>query len=96
MANSVELDCLSCKTSLPRKAFISVMVMGDEYIHSFFLCDTCNEYTVEIYHDRFMGEDSASVHRRSRAEGDRLVKVIDACPTPEDKMCGCAAHREFG
>ena len=92
----MNIDCITCKRPLSRAAFISVLVMGDEYIHSFFLCEACNQYTVELYHDHFMGDDSVSTHRKSREEGDRLVKLIETCSTPEEKFCKCPAHKEFG
>jgi len=77
-------------------ASISGGIMGDEYIESYFLCSRCGVYTVEIYHDRFLGEDSVSVRGPvPRAEGDAKVKLIKQCSRPWDKRCRCEAHRSY-
>ena len=42
-------------------ASISGSIMGDEYVESYYFCKRCGIYTVEIYHDRFLGEDNISM-----------------------------------
>jgi hypothetical protein len=70
--------------------------MGDEYIESFFFCDSCRVYTVEIYHDRFMGEEHIFFRGPvSQRDGDAQVAIIRRCDRPWDKKCRCAAHREY-
>ncbi|MDI6771974.1 MAG: hypothetical protein QME77_05230 [bacterium] len=77
-------------------ASISGGIMGDEYIESYFLCSSCGVYTVEIYHDRFLGEDSVFVRGPvPKAEGDAKVELIRQCLRPWDKKCRCEAHQAY-
>lgn len=77
-------------------ASISGSIMGDEYIESYFLCAECGVYTVEVYHDRFCGDDSVSVHGPvSKSQGDAKVALIRQCPEPWDKHCRCPAHQAY-
>lgn len=79
-----------------RVASISGSVMGDEYIESYFLCKQCGVYTVEVYHDRFLGEEDVSVHGPVRkAEGDAKVALIRQCSEPWNKKCRCQAHQSY-
>lgn len=99
---SLMIRCSQCQRMFDRKgedksvAFISGSIMGDEYIESYFFCDNCGVYTVEIYHDRFMGEDEISVRGPlPTSEGDAKVNLIQHCPEPWDKKCRCEAHRSY-
>ena len=92
------MQCIQCRTTFPDRsrsdAAISIFVMGDEYIYSYWFCGTCQTYTVERYHDRFMGEDDISyLPPISKEVGDRCVDLVRACPRPYDKNCNCASHR---
>jgi len=90
------MQCASCKTAIAGKAeaAIAISVMGDEYIYSYWYCRTCDVYTVESYHDRFLGEDEISVlGPYSRDVGDRCVELVRGCPRPYDKNCDCPSHR---
>jgi hypothetical protein len=79
-----------------RVASISGDIMGDEYTESYYLCEECALYTVEVYHDRFLGEDEVSIRGPlSKAEGDKKVGLIGECPEPWDKTCRCPAHRAY-
>jgi hypothetical protein len=96
------IKCSQCERELDRKeeskfvASISGGIMGDEYIESYFFCNMCGVYTVEIYHDRFLGEDEISIRGPvSKSEGDAKVKLIQQCPEPWDKKCRCEAHRAY-
>jgi hypothetical protein len=42
-------------------ASMSGSILGDEFIESYFLCKKWWVYTVEIYQDRFSGEEKVSV-----------------------------------
>ena len=89
-------ECLKCKGPLAAKAdaAIAILVLGDEYIYSYFFCKSCRSYTVESYHDRFMGEDEISfLPPIEKEEGDKAVALIRACPDPMDKHCECASHK---
>jgi len=67
--------------------------MGVEYTESYFFCEGCDEYSVEVYHDRFLGEDDVLVRGPvSRSEGDARVELIGQCPEPWNKKCRCPAH----
>jgi hypothetical protein len=96
------IKCSQCEREFDRKqentfvASMSGSIMGDEYIESYLFCDNCGVYTVEIYHDRFLGEDEISVRGPlSKSEGDEKVKLIQQCPEPWDKKCRCEAHRAY-
>lgn len=94
--------CAQCGTDFAgqrgqgRVASISGSIMGDEYIESYFFCEKCKVYTIEIYHDRFMGEEDVSVRGPvPRAEGDGKVALIQQCSEPWNKKCRCPAHRTY-
>lgn len=79
-----------------RVASICGSIMGDEYIETYYYCDQCGQYSVEIYHDRFMGEEDISIRGPlSKAEGDEKIELIKKCPEPWDKKCRCDAHKEY-
>jgi len=77
------LKCSQCGKDLDqegkdgRVASISGSIMGDEYSDSYYFCSQCEVYTVEIYHDRFLGEDEVSMRGPvSKSEGDAKVELI--------------------
>jgi hypothetical protein len=78
-------------------ASISAIVMGDEYIHSFYFCDSCDVYTEQTWRDVFTtGEDQITVSGPlSRAEGEAKIAVIRRCKEPWNERCRCDAHQEF-
>ena len=96
------IRCSKCGRELDRKvmdrsvASISGSIMGDEYTESFFFCSQCEVYTLEIYHDRFLGDDDVFVRGPiSKAEGDAKVELIRQCSEPWDKKCRCQAHIKY-
>lgn len=92
------MKCIVCKADLGRKprAAIAFLVHGDERIRSWFWCPTCNAYTCEDFHDRFLGDaDAGTFGPVEKAEGDRLVALVATCPTPQNKYCSCPAHSAF-
>ncbi len=96
------INCSKCGRAFDRKgadqpaATICGEVMGDEYIESWFFCAACGVYTQEVFHDRFLGEDSVGVHGPiAKDRGDALVALIAQCPDPMDKKCGCEAHKRY-
>jgi hypothetical protein len=77
-------------------ASISGCIRGDEYIESYFLCAECGVYTVEIYQDRFSGQEGVSVRGPApKSEGDAKVELIMQCPEPWKKHCRCPAHQAY-
>ena len=79
-----------------RVACISGSIMGDEYIESYFLCAECGVYTVEIYHDRFSGDEDVLVRGPvPKSVGDAKVELIRQCSEPWNKKCRCRAHRSY-
>lgn len=91
------MRCLTCDheftdADAPRAA-IAIFVMGDEYIYSYRSCSRCGQYTVESYHDRFMGDDDISFFPLAKADGDRAIELIAACPDPQNKHCDCDSHK---
>ena len=96
------IKCSKCgqeldgKEKANRLASISGSIMGDEYIETFYFCNACGVYTVEIYHDRFSGEDSVALRGPvAKAEGDKQVRLIRQCKEPWNKKCRCKAHRAY-
>jgi hypothetical protein len=96
------VQCAQCGRELgglgtqDRVASMSGGIMGDEYIESYFLCPECGVYTLEIYHDRFLGEEDVSVHGPlSKAEGDAQIALIGQCSEPWNKKCRCQAHQSY-
>jgi hypothetical protein len=92
------VKCVQCARAFApgekARAAISIFAMGDEYIYSYWLCDACGYYTVESYHDRFLGEDEITfLPPVPREVGDRCVELVRACPRPFDKNCECASHQ---
>ena len=96
------IRCSQCEREFDQQgkegpvASISGSIMGDEYVESYYFCDRCEVYTVEIYHDRFLGEDEVSVRGPvPKSEGDIKVELIRQCPDPWDKKCRCKAHQSY-
>ncbi len=96
------LQCSKCGEDLDqegkkgRVVSISGGIMGDEYIDSYYFCSRCQVYTVEVYHDRFLGEDDVSIRGPvPKEEGDAKVQLIGQCPEPWNKKCRCEAHRSY-
>lgn len=98
----MSIKCSQCGREFDREkeegfmASISGSVMGDEDIESYYFCDRCGQYTVEFYHDRFLGESEISIRGPiSKADGDAQVELIKKCPEPWNKKCRCDAHKEY-
>ncbi len=94
--------CLKCKCEFRTGdggdcvASITGGIMGDEYTDTYFLCPTCDLYTVEIWREPFLNEDRISFRGPvSREDGDPTVALIRQCPQPWDKTCRCEAHTQY-
>ena len=89
----MEIDLESIEGFVPS---ISGGIMGDEYIESYYLCNHCDVYTIEICHDRFLGEEDVSLRGPvSKSEAEEKIALISRCPKPGDKKCRCEAHRAY-
>ena len=94
------MECCQCAREFDKaenaRAAISIFVMGDEYIYSYWYCVSCGFYTVEWYHDCFMGDDDVGfLAPVPRDVGDHCVQLIQACPDPFNKHCDCESHRQL-
>ena len=91
----LEIPCGNCGVTLTKSVgSISILVLGDEYIYSYFPCSACDEYTAESYRDQFFGEAvTGHVTGISREEGDSITAAIAACPDPLNKFCDCSSHQ---
>jgi hypothetical protein len=93
------MNCSECgRPFLPEecRASISGSIMGDECIESYYYCSPCGVYTMEVYFDRFSGQESSSVYGPIEKEaGDGKVALIKGCAEPWDKKCRCAAHMSY-
>ena len=96
------IKCTKCGKDLDgrdrsvRMASISGSIMGDEYIESYYLCSQCGFYTLEIYHDRFLGDEDVFIKGpMQKQEGDARVELISRCSEPWNKKCRCDAHQSY-
>ena len=96
------IRCSQCGRIFDREAgdrsvaSISGGIMGDEYTESYYFCAQCQVYTVEVYHDRFLGEEEISIRGPvPKTEGDALVELIKQCEEPWNKKCRCKAHLSY-
>ncbi len=96
------IRCSQCSADLDQEgmpgriASICGSILGDECIESYYFCDRCGVYTVEVYWDLFSGGESTSMQGPiSRAEGEAAVGLIRQCATPWDKKCRCSAHLSY-
>ena len=91
--------CKRCGNDITghRTGHINGVVQGDHVAESWFLCPTCDVYTLRLYHEAFTsGTESESAHGPyERAHGDAKVEIIAGCPDPLDDWCDCPAHREY-
>jgi hypothetical protein len=77
-------------------ASISGSIMGDECIESYYFCEECQVYTVEVYFDYFSGEEVSNVYGPiDKNTGDEKIALINRCPEPWNKKCRCSAHLEY-
>lgn len=75
---------------------ISGGIMGDEYIESYYKCVPCGVYTIEVFHDRFLGEEDVSFRGPvSTSEAEKKITLIRQCLDPGNKKCRCDAHRAY-
>jgi hypothetical protein len=92
-------DCSACGHRFEpgeRVASISGSISGDECTESWYYCTCCLVYSVEVYWDVFLGDESVTVHGPiAKAAGDEKVALIRRCPTPWLKTCGCESHRAY-
>ena len=96
------MPCSQCGKDLDQesknalKASISGSIMGDETTESFFFCQECEQYTVEISHDRFCGETSVRYEGPlSKSDAEPRITLIRRCERPWDKKCRCEAHQTY-
>jgi hypothetical protein len=92
------MDCFNCNHYIgemgQQDASISILVLGDEYIYSYFRCPACEMYAAEQYHDRFMGDSEIALMKPiPKEEGEEIVALIKRCPRPSDKFCECESHK---
>jgi DNA-directed RNA polymerase subunit RPC12/RpoP len=96
------VHCANCKREFPtgarRKAGISITNIGDEYIYSYWQCEECNFYTVELYRDVHLGVPEISIlPAMTKEDGDLAVLRIKTCPDPHNVDCECEYHqRAYG
>jgi hypothetical protein len=93
------LRCVKCGRSFAaeeRVALISGKVMGDECTDVYYWCEACGVYSIRLYRDAFLGEETSSDSKPiPREEGDRRLALIGRCPEPWNERCRCEAHREY-
>ena len=100
--NAPPPDCISCGNKPSADpAFICVdseSLSGSETIVTFFLCESCDAYTLVI--NCFWPAEGGPRPVVAggvipRAMGDSDVEMIRSCSTPQDADCECEAHGHF-
>ena len=67
--------------------------MGDEYTETYYLCEHCGVYTVEVVYEPFMSDERISYKGPvPREKGDEAVNLIKQCSESWNKNCRCRAH----
>ncbi len=96
------IQCPQCGRNLDGEAregrvvSISGSVMGDETTESYYFCSHCHVYMIEVYRERFLGEDEVSIRGPvAKSEGDGMVELIRKCSEPWNKKCRCDVHRSY-
>ena len=92
------MNCANCDEYIgeikDQIASIAMLVMGDEYIYSYFRCSACEMYTAERYYDRFMGGTDISLMLPfEKEQGEKIIALIRDCPEPNSKFCECDSHQ---
>jgi hypothetical protein len=91
--------CQQCDRGLSdeeRVASISGSILGDEYTDVYFLCPSCQFYTIVSWRDNFTGIETMSTSGPiPRQVGDASVALISQCARSWDKKCRCKAHRAY-
>jgi hypothetical protein len=94
-----DLRCVSCRRLFDQNdqaAVISARIMGDECTDCYYWCPQCQVYTLRLYRDVFCGEEtSRDSEPIPKAEGDRRLALIRACPEPWNERCQCPAHHAY-
>ncbi len=94
-----DIRCSRCRREFDKEeqvACISAEIMGDECTDCYYWCGACGVYTIRLYRDVFVGEETAHDSEPiPKEEGDRRIGLIRSCPDPGDGRCRCAAHRAY-
>jgi hypothetical protein len=71
--------------------------MGDECIETYYYCDCCGVYTVEVFWDMFLSDREivSFLGPMEKSEGDEKVALIKECSEPWNKKCRCPAHLAY-
>lgn len=89
--------CGGCGADLGDAARTSIAfeVMGDVHTDIYLECGACGAFMRESWRDRFVGEESRTLHGPiDAAAGAVEVALIGTCPDPSSSRCRCAAHRQ--
>jgi len=94
------MECSGCRARFGEAerpaASISLEVLGDEVIYSYWCCRSCGCYTQESLRDSFTTGEHESVSGPIAAErGAEIVAEIARCPQPYEKRCDCEVHRNW-
>jgi hypothetical protein len=78
-------------------ATICIDAMGDEEDRTWFLCETCDAYSVWVCNEAFFTDEVKMWAEGpiTREKGDQIVGMIRQCPAPRLKSCRCPAHRKL-
>ncbi|HPO14211.1 MAG TPA: hypothetical protein PLI09_12270 [Candidatus Hydrogenedentes bacterium] len=93
------VECTQCGNKLAGEssvASISGSISGDECTESYYFCAQCGLYTVVIFWDCFLGEETSSTRGPiSKEEGLRKIELIRQCEESWNKKCRCKTHCEY-
>ena len=93
------IQCIQCKRPFvaeDRIASMSGSIMGDECTDVYYLCPSCQVYTVASWRDNFTGVESMHLSGPvGKEQGEEAVAIIGRCSEPWDKKCRCEVHRLY-
>lgn len=91
--------CDNCKSMGAKECgcnFSTLAPDGDDDMWALMLCDKCNSYYLDCYHDHFAGNDTFSFKRKVTAEEIEMVKkLVSNCKDPYNQHCRCKDHEKL-
>ena len=91
------VNCAKCNADLgdhtKQAGSITLELIGNEHIHSYWFCKACDVYSRMHFADTFLGpEETFGPTLIKKEEAERILKLIAECPDPDNKRCECKAH----
>jgi len=95
-------SCVKCSHKFDlqngRERIISISgsITGDECTETYYYCENCGVYTIEVFWELFSGQESVCLRGPiDKADGDRKITLVRECSEPWNKKCRCPAHLKY-